>query len=131
MSMTDPIADLLTRIRNACMAKHRTVDVPSSKMKTGILNVLKKEGYIKGFLAVEDALHPTTRIYLNFYKQDPVLKHLKRISKPGWRRYIKADEIPRIRGGIGISIISTPDGIMTGREARNKNVGGEFIAEIW
>ena len=113
------------------MAKHRTVDVPSSKMKTGILEVLKKEGYVKGFLAVEDAVHPTTRIYINFYKQDPVLQHLKRISKPGWRKYIKADEIPRIRGGIGISIISTPDGVMTGREARNKNVGGEFIAEIW
>ncbi len=113
------------------MAKHRTVDVPTSKVKDSILEVLKKEGYIKGFLAVEDSEHPTTRVYINFYKQDPVLQHLKRRSRPGLRLYLKAKDIPRIRGGMGISLISTPEGVMTGREARNKNVGGEFIAEIW
>jgi len=113
------------------MAKHRTVDVPSSKLKDSVLAVLKKEGYIRGFLSVEGTEHPTTRIYINYYKQDPVLQRLKRVSRPGLRRYLKAKDIPRIRGGMGIALISTPEGVMTGREAKNKNVGGEFIAEIW
>jgi len=131
MSMTDPIADLLTRIRNACMAGHRTVDIPSSQMKESVLNVLVKQGYIDGFQAVEDVKHPTTRVYIKYYKYKPVIQHLKRISKPGLRTYVRASEIKRIRGGLGISVLSTPKGVMTGREARKKNVGGEVIAEIW
>jgi small subunit ribosomal protein S8 len=131
MSMTDPIADLLTRIRNACMAGHRTVDVPASLMKESVLKVLEKQGYINGFQAVEDVKHPTTRIYIKYYKYKPVIQHLKRISKPGLRTYVRASEIKRVRGGLGISVLSTPQGVMTGREARNKNVGGEVIAEIW
>jgi len=131
MSMTDPIADLLTRIRNACMAGHRTVDVPASLMKERILKVLEKQGYINGFQAVEDVKHPTIRVYIKYYKYKPVIQHLKRISKPGLRTYVRASEIKRIRGGLGISVLSTPQGVMSGREARKKNVGGEVIAEIW
>jgi len=131
MSMTDPIADLLTRIRNACMAGQRTVDVPSSQMKERVLNVLVKQGYIDGFQTVEDAKHLTTRVYIKYYKYKPVIQHLKRISKPGLRTYVRASEIKRIRGGLGISVLSTPQGVMTGREGRKKYVGGEVIAEIW
>lgn len=131
MSMSDPIADLLTRIRNACMAGHRTVDVPSSLMKQRILDVLQKEGYINGYQAVEDVKHPTTRIYIKYFKYKPVIQSLKRVSKPGLRNYVKATEIKNVRGGLGISILSTPQGVMTGREARRKNIGGEIIAEIW
>lgn len=131
MSMTDPIADLLTRIRNACMAGHRTVDVPTSTKKINILDVLEKQGYINGYQAVEDAKQPTIRVYIKYYKYKPVIQHLKRISTPGLRTYVKAHEIKRVRGGLGISILSTPQGVMTGREARKKNAGGEIIAEIW
>jgi len=131
MAMTDPIADLLTRIRNACMAGLRTVDVPTSLMKNRILDVLKKEGYINGFQTVEDAKYPTTRIYIKYYKYKPVIQKLKRVSKPGLRTYVKSSDIKRVRGGLGISILSTPQGVMTGREARKKKVGGEIIAQIW
>lgn len=131
MSMTDPIADLLTRIRNACMAGHRTVDVPTSLMKERVLKVLEKQGYINGFQAVEDVKHPTTRVYIKYFKYKPVIQHMKRISKPGLRTYVRASEIKRVRGGLGIAVLSTPQGIMTGSEARKKNVGGEIIAEIW
>ncbi len=131
MSMTDPIADLLTRLRNACMARHRTVDVPTTTVKERILEVLKKQGYINGFQAVEGAEHATTRVYIRYYKHEPVIQHLQRVSRPGLRRYMRAADIPRVRGGLGIAIMSTPDGVLTGREARRRNVGGEILAEVW
>lgn len=131
MSMTDPIADLLTRIRNACMAQQRTVDVPTSKMKLEILRVLTDQGYLHGFQAVDGVEHPMTRVYIKYHAHQPVLKHMRRISKPGVRRYIKSADIPLVRGGLGIAMLSTSEGIMTGRQARRKNIGGEYLAEIW
>lgn len=131
MSMTDPIADLLTRIRNACMAQHRTVDIPTSKVKLEILRVLAEQGYLHGFQAVDGATHPTTRVYIKYHAHVPVLQHMRRISKPGLRRYIKSSDIPLVRGGLGIAMLSTSEGIMTGRQARRKNIGGEYLAEIW
>jgi small subunit ribosomal protein S8 len=131
MSMSDPIADLLTRIRNACMVKHRTVDMPTSRMKTDILAVLKNEGYINGYQAVEGAQSPTTRVFIRYHKHEPVLQHLRRISTPGLRRYVKSKDIKPVRGGLGVAVLSTPEGVITDREARKKNVGGELLLEIW
>jgi small subunit ribosomal protein S8 len=131
MSMSDPIADLLTRIRNACMAKHRTVDVPTSRMKTDILEVLKREGFINGYQAVEGAVPPVTRVFIRYHRHEPVLQHIRRISSPGLRRYVKSNDIRPVRGGIGVSVLTTPDGLLTDREARKKNVGGELLMELW
>lgn len=131
MAMTDPIGDLLARIRNACMAKHRTVDVPASKLKESILEVLKAEGFISGFQAVEGAAVPTTRVYVRYFRKEPVIQHIKRVSKPGLRRYARACEMTPVRGGLGLLIVSTPEGVITDKEARKRNVGGELIAEIW
>ena len=113
------------------MAGHLTVDVPTSVMKLEILKVIRDQGFINGFQTVEDTQHPTTRVYLKYFKYKPVIKHLKRISKPGLRIYVKASQIGRVRGGMGISVLSTPGGIMTGNDARKKNIGGELLAEIW
>jgi len=129
--MTDPIADLLTRIRNACMAQHRTVDVPTNKIKLELLRVLTEQGYLHGFQAVDGVKHPTTRVYVKYHAHEPVLRHLRRMSKPGVRRYIKFADIPLVRGGMGIAVLSTSEGIMTGRQARRKKIGGEYLAEIW
>jgi len=131
MSMSDPIADLLTRIRNACMAKHRTVDVPTSRMKSDILEVLKREGFINGFQAVEGAISPTTRVFIRYHRHEPVLQHLRRLSSPGLRRYVKSKDIRPVRGGLGVAVLSTPNGVLTDREARMKNVGGELLLELW
>ncbi len=131
MSMSDPIADLLTRIRNSCMAKQRTLDVPSSSMKTSILEVLKREGYISGYQVVEGATPAMTRVFLRYFKHEPVLQHVRRLSRPGLRKYIQAKEIRPVRGGLGIAVLSTPEGILTDREARRKNVGGELLLEVW
>jgi small subunit ribosomal protein S8 len=131
MSMNDPIADLLTRMRNACLARHRTVDVPTSKMKDRILAVFQREGYISGYQAVEGAEHPTTRVYLRYHLHEPVIQHVQRMSTPGLRRYVKASAIGRIRGGMGIAIISTSQGVMTDREARRQSLGGEMLAVVW
>jgi small subunit ribosomal protein S8 len=131
MSMSDPIADLLTRIRNACMAKHRTVDVPTSRLKNDILDVLKREGFINGYQSVEGALSPATRVFIRYHRHEPVLQHVRRISTPGLRRYVKSKDIRPVRGGLGVAVLSTPAGVLTDREARMKNVGGELLMELW
>ncbi|MBE5894261.1 MAG: 30S ribosomal protein S8 [Lachnospiraceae bacterium] len=133
MTISDPIADMLTRIRNANTAKHDTVDVPSSKMKLSIAQILLDEGYIKKFEVVEDGNFKTIRITLKYGvdKNDKIITGIKRISKPGLRVYAGKDELPRVLGGLGVAIISTNQGVITDREARKLNVGGEVLAFVW
>ena len=133
MMTSDPIADMLTRIRNANTAKHDTVDIPSSKMKLAIANILFNEGYIKKFDIVEDGNFKTIRITLKYGKDknEKVISGIKRISKPGLRVYAGKDELPKVLGGLGIAIISTNQGIITDKEARKLNVGGEVLAFVW
>ena len=133
MTMSDPIADMLTRIRNANTAKHDTVDVPSSKMKLAIADILVKEGYVAKYDLVEDGTAKNIRITLKYGKDknEKIISGLKRISKPGLRVYAGKDELPRVLGGLGIAIISTNQGVMTDKEARKLNVGGEVLAFIW
>ena len=131
--MTDPIADMLTRIRNANTSKHDTVDVPASKMKVSIADILFKEGYIQKYELVDDGSFKTIRITLKYGKDknEKIITGLKRISKPGLRVYEGKDELPRVIGGLGIAIISTNQGVVTDKEARKLNVGGEVLAYIW
>ncbi|MCI9052015.1 MAG: 30S ribosomal protein S8 [Lachnospiraceae bacterium] len=133
MTMSDPIADMLTRIRNANTAKHDTVDVPMSKMKLSIAEILLKEGYIKKFELIEDGTLKTIRITLKYGqdKNEKIITGLKRISKPGLRVYASKEELPKVLGGLGIAIISTNQGVITDKEARKLNVGGEVLAFIW
>lgn len=132
MVMTDPIADLLTRIRNANQMKHKTVEIPASKLKAEILGVLKSEGYITSFELVNDGVQGTLKVTLKYLlNNERAVRGLKRISKPGLRVYAKNDEMPRVLNGLGIAIVSTSNGIMTDREARKQQVGGEVIAYIW
>lgn len=133
MSMSDPIADMLTRIRNGNTAKHDTVDVPTSKMKKAIADILVNEGYIKGYEMIEDGVQSVLRISLKYgeNKNEKVITGIKRISKPGLRVYAGKDELPKVLGGLGTAIISTNKGLMTDKEARNAGVGGEVIAFIW
>ena len=133
MSMSDPIADMLTRIRNANTAKHDTVDIPASKMKQAIADILLKEGYVKAVETVTEGKYDVIRITLKYgeNKNERVIKGLKRISKPGFRVYADTDNIPKVLGGLGIAIISTNKGILTDKEARKANVGGEVLAFIW
>ena len=131
--VSDPIADMLTRIRNANAAKHDTVDVPSSKMKLAIANILVDEGYIVKYELVDEGAFQTIRITLKYGadKSEKVIAGLKRISKPGLRVYAGAEELPKVLGGLGIAIISTNKGVMTDKEARKLNIGGEVLAYIW
>ena len=130
--MTDTIADMLTRIRNALVAKHETVDVPSSGMKLAIVKILQDEGYIKGYEEIEDGIVRTIRIKLKYGpNKQKVIVGIKRISRPGLRVYCRKDEIPKVLGGLGIAILSTSRGIMTDREARKQGVGGEVLAYVW
>ena len=131
--VSDPIADMLTRIRNANAAKHDTVDVPSSKMKLAIANILVDEGYIAKYELVDEGAFQTIRITLKYGadKNEKVISGLKRISKPGLRVYAGAEELPKVLGGLGIAIISTNKGVMTDKEARKLNIGGEVLAYIW
>ena len=133
MSMSEPIADMLTRIRNGNIAKHDTVDVPSSKMKKAIADILTKEGYVKGYEVIEDGIKSTLRISLKYGadKNEKVITGLKRISKPGLRVFAGKDELPKVLGGLGIAIISTSNGLMTDKEARKAGVGGEVVAFVW
>ena len=132
MVMTDPIADMLTRIRNANQMKHKTVDVPASKLKAEILNVLKKEGYIVDFERLNDGVQGTIRVQLKYLdNEERVVRGLKKISKPGLRVYAKTDDLPRVLNGLGIAIVSTSRGIMTDREARRQKIGGEVLAYVW
>ena len=132
MHITDTIADLLTRIRNANSAKHDTVDVPASNMKKAITQILLDEGYIKGFTVVEDGKQGIIRISLKFGQgKSPVITGLRRVSKPGLRIYTSCEEMPRVMKGLGIAILSTSKGVMTDLEARKQNVGGEVLAFVW
>lgn len=132
MVMTDPIADMLTRIRNGNNAKHETVDIPASNMKKSIANILLEEGFIKGYDVIEDAKQGILRVQLKYGKEnEKIISGLKRISKPGLRVYVKSDEIPRVLGGLGIAILSTSKGIVTDKVARKESVGGEVICYIW
>ena len=131
MHITDPVADMLTRIRNANNAKHETVDVPASNMKKSIAQVLLDEGYIKAFQVIDDGTQGTIRITLKYNGKDKVITGLRRVSKPGLRVYVGADELPRVLRGLGIAIVSTSKGVMTDREARKMNIGGEVLAFIW
>lgn len=131
MVMTDPIADMLTRIRNANQMKHATVDMPASKLKQEVLELLKKEGYIVGVQRVKGDVQDTLRVSLKYLQDTRVVKGLKRISKPGLRVYAKNSEIPKVLNGLGIAVISTSNGVMTDREARKQKVGGEILAYVW
>lgn len=132
MSMTDPIADLLTRIRNGAMAKLQKVDIPSSNMKVGIVTVLKNEGFIKNYKLISDQKQGILRIYLKYINDsDSVISEIKRISKPGGRRYVKSDKIPSVKQGLGIAILSTSKGLLTDKVAREAGVGGELICTVW
>ena len=133
MTMSDPIADMLTRIRNANTAKHDTVDVPSSKMKLAIAQILQDEGYIRKYEVVDDGAFKTIHITLKYGadKTEKIITGIKRISKPGLRVYAGKDELPRVLGGLGIAIISTNQGVITDKEARKQGVGGEVLAFVW
>ena len=133
MTMTDPVADMLTRIRNANIAGHDTVDVPASKIKKNIAEILKKEGYIKDFEIVNaDAIQPVIRIEMKYGAgKSKVISGIKRISKPGLKVYAQKDELPKVLGGLGIAIISTSKGLITDKEARALGVGGEVICYVW
>ncbi|MEG0152692.1 MAG: 30S ribosomal protein S8 [Cellulosilyticaceae bacterium] len=132
MTMTDPIADMLTRIRNANMVKHETVDVPASNMKKELARILLEEGFVRGYDVIEDGKQGIIRIQLKYGQiGERVITGLKRISKPGMRVYAANHEVPRVLNGLGISIISTSKGILTDRQARKENVGGEVICYVW
>ena len=133
MTMSDPIADMLTRIRNANTAKHDTVDVPASKMKIAIADILLEEGYIKKYDLVDDGAFKTIHITLKYGvdKNDKIISGIKRISKPGLRVYAGKDELPRVLGGLGVAIISTKQGVITDKKARQLEVGGEVLAFVW
>ena len=133
MSMSDPIAAMLTRLRNANTAKHDTVDIPASKMKLAIADILLKEGYVKAVDVVEEGNFKTIKITLKYgaNKNEKILTGLKRISKPGLRVYASKDELPKVLGGLGTAIISTNKGVLTDKEARKENVGGEVLAFVW
>ena len=132
MTMTDPIADMLTRIRNANTVGHTTVDVPASKMKKSIAGILTEEGYINGYEVIEDNKQGTIRIQMKYgANKERVISGIKKISKPGLKVYAKADEVPRVLGGLGIAIISTSNGIISDKEARKLGIGGEVICYVW
>ena len=132
MRLTDPVADMLTRVRNALQARHQKVDIPASRLKLEIARILKEEGYISNFKTTEEDGRAVLRVYLKYgANNEAAIRDLERISRPGCRVYIGRDEIKRVQGGLGISIMTTPKGVMTGRQARREGVGGELLCEIW
>lgn len=132
MSMTDPVADMLTRIRNACLARHRRVDMPVSKLKVEIARLLRDNHYIQEFQVLDDGRHGLLRLYLKYHSGDePVIRELRRVSTPGLRRYVGVRQIPRVRNGLGMAILSTPKGLMSDRDARTAHLGGELLAVVW
>ena len=131
MSMTDPVADMLTRIRNACTAGHRRVDMPVSRLKTELARLLRDNHYIADFKVLDDGAHGVPRLYLKYHNESPVIRELKRVSTPGLRRYVKSREIPRVKNGLGMAIVSTSRGLMSDRDARTQNLGGELVAVVW
>jgi small subunit ribosomal protein S8 len=132
MVMTDPIADMLTRIRNANMVKHEKLELPASKMKTEIADILKREGFVRDYEVIEDNKQGVLRIFLKYgVNEERVITGIKRISKPGLRVYAKAGEVPRVLNGLGIAIVSTSKGVLSDKEARSQAVGGEVLAYVW
>ena len=131
MSMTDPVADMLTRIRNACSAGHRRVDMPVSRLKTDLARLLRDNHFIADYKVLDDGAHGVLRLYLKYHNESPVIRELKRMSTPGLRRYVKSREIPRVRNGLGMAIVSTSRGLMSDRDARANNLGGELVAVVW
>ncbi|MEW6509998.1 MAG: 30S ribosomal protein S8 [Bacteroidota bacterium] len=131
MTMTDPVADYLTRLRNAVRAKHKRVDIPASNLKRELTKLLLAQKYIAGYTELRETPQGTLRIQLKYNDGRPVISGLSRVSKPGLRSYVSADAIPRVLGGLGVAVISTPRGLMTDKEARLARVGGEVICEIW
>ena len=129
--MTDPIADMLTRVRNATQAKSKRVDMPVSKLKTELARILKENHFIHDYKVLDDGKHGVLRVYLRYFEEKPVIRNLKRVSRPGRRVYKGADDMPRVRGGLGIAIVSTSRGVMTDRQARAQKVGGEIMALVW
>ncbi len=132
MTMTDPIADMLTRIRNALKASHEEVDIPCSKLKINLTKILKSEGYISNFKVVSEGVHQNIRIFLKYDEEGkPIISGLKRVSKPSCRIYRRCADIPKVLNGYGVNIVSTSKGMVTDREAKNLNVGGEIICTLW
>jgi small subunit ribosomal protein S8 len=132
MRLTDPVADMLTRLRNALHARHQKVDVPTSKLKMEIARILKEEGYIANFKPTEEEGHKVIRIYLKYgINSEGAISNVTRVSRPGCRVYVRRTEIPRVLGGLGINILTTPKGVMTGRQARKEGLGGELLCEVW
>ena len=132
MRLTDPVADMLTRIRNAINARHQKVDIPASKLKLEIARILKEEGYVSNFKATEEEGHKILRVYLKYANNnEAVISQVNRVSRPGCRVYVRRTEIPRVLGGMGINILTTPSGVMTGRQARKQGLGGELLCEVW
>ena len=129
--MTDPIADMLTRVRNAAQAKVKRVDMPVSKLKTEFARILKENHFIHDYKVLDDGRFGVLRVYLRYFEDKPVIRNVQRVSRPGRRIYKAADELPRVRGGLGIAIVSTSKGIMTDRQARAEKVGGELMALVW
>jgi small subunit ribosomal protein S8 len=129
---SDPISDMLTRIRNGIKARHAKVDVPASKLKTEIARILKDEGYILNYKIVDEGAHKAIRVYLKYTTANqPVIAKIERVSRPGCRVYVGSTEIPKVLGGLGINILTTPKGVMTGKSARKENVGGELLCQVW
>jgi small subunit ribosomal protein S8 len=132
MTMTDPISDMLTRVRNGLMAKHAVVELPASKTKTEIARILKEEGYIQDYTLIEDRRQGTLRIHLKYNPDgSPVISGFERVSRPGRRVYTSVDDIPDVLGGLGVSILSTPRGILTSQKSKKENVGGEVLCNVW
>ena len=132
MTTSDPIADMLTRVRNALRAKHQKVDVPASKLKMEIARILKEEGFIVNFKLAEDGAQRSIRLYLKYTPtNEPAIAAIERVSRPGCRVYVGSSDIPRVLGGLGVNILTTPRGVMTGRDARKEGVGGELLCQVW
>ena len=129
--MTDPIADMLTRIRNAGSAGHRWADIPLSKLKVEVARLLKENAFVHDYKVLNDGRHGIVRVYLKYYDGRHVIRRIERVSRPGWRRYVGVDEIPRIRNGLGMAMLSTSKGLLSDRGAREARVGGEVLAVVW
>jgi small subunit ribosomal protein S8 len=129
--MTDPIADMLSRLRNAGTARLRRVDMPVSKLKIEIARILKENHFVHDFKVLDDGRHGVLRVYLKYFDDRPVMRNLKRVSRPGRRRYAVVEELPKVRNGMGIAIVSTSQGLLSDKEARARNVGGEVLAVVW
>ncbi len=129
--MTDPIADMLTRIRNAGTAGHKWVDMPVSKLKAEVARILKENHFVYDFKLLDDGRFGVLRVYLKYHDEGPIIRHIERVSRPGRRRYVKSQDIPRVRNGLGMAILSTSGGLLSGRDARKASVGGELMALVW